>query len=376
MKTGPHIAVNTRFLMKDKLEGMGRFTWEIVRRMVQNHPEARFSFFFDRPFDPSFIPAANVKGYHLPPPARHPILFRIWFDWSVTRMLRKLKPDVFFSPDGFLSLRTRVPQVAVFHDLAFMHYPQDVKPAEAAYYHKFFPQFSHRARKIITVSEYTRQDVIAQFREDPDKISVVYNACSDIFFPVSEQEKAEIRARFSEGKPFFHFVGAIHPRKNLNNLIEGFNLFKQKTGLPHRLLLVGRKAWDTVKVIHSYAHSDYKEDIHFTGYVSDLELNQLYGASEALCYVPYFEGFGLPLVEAMQAETAILCSNVTSMPEVAGEAACLVDPLKPSEIAAGLEKISTDPGYRAALIHKGRERKSAFSWDSSAAKVWEILKLS
>ena len=368
-----HIAVNTRFLLKGGLEGMGRFTYEILNRLVNAHPDVKFSFFFDRPFDSRYIFGENVEAHVLFPPARHPFLFYLWFDWAVACKLKKLKPDLFFSPDGFLCRRTSVPQIPVFHDLAFMHFPEDVKKMEAWYYHKFFPDFSKKAAHIIAVSEYTRQDIIQQFGRPESEISVVYNACSDRFHPIGEQEKTKIRIRYAGGQPYFHFVGAIHPRKNLNTLIQAFDLFKQSTGLPHKLLVVGRKAWDFENVIHSYRESSFKSDILFTGFVPDEELNALYAASEALCYVPYFEGFGIPIVEAMNSETAVICSNVSSMPEVAAGAALLTDPRDAAGIAAAMRRITNEDGLREKLIQKGRHRRNAFDWDQSAEKVWKIM---
>lgn len=374
-KTKPirHVAVNTRLLLKGNLEGIGRFSVEILRRWVEQHPDVRFSFFFDRPYDERYRFGPNVEPHVLFPQARHPFLFIWWFEWSVARKLRQLKPDVFFSPDGYLSLRSGVPQVPVFHDLSFEHFPEDVKKLEAWHYRRYFPRFARKAAQIITVSEYSRQDILKLYKVPEEKVTVAHNGCSGNFFPVGEKEKAATRAAFSNGKPYFHCVSAIQPRKNLDNLIRGFDHFKQATGAPHKLIIVGRKAWNFEKIIHSYRDSAWQEDINFTGYVSDEELNRIYGASEGLCYVPYFEGFGLPLLEAMHCEVPILTSRVSSLPEVAGEAALYVDPYKPEEIGGAMAQLAASQALREKLIHSGNTQKTLFSYDRSAALIWNVM---
>lgn len=368
-----HIAVNTRLLLKGNLEGIGRFSDEILKRMVKAHPEVQFSFFFDREYDPRFIYGPNVTPYVLFPPARHALLFIAYFEFAVARKLRKLQPDIFFSPDGYLSLRGKVPQVPVFHDLAFEHFPEDIKRSEAWHYQRYFPRFARKAARIIAVSEYTRQDIVQQYAVPAEKIEVVYNACGPHFQPTSSEAQIATRQKFSGGQAYFHTVGAIQPRKNLVNLITAFNQFKDASGSPQKLLIVGRKAWNFEKVIHSYATSNHQDDIIFTGYVSDEDLRQIYGASDGLCYVPYFEGFGIPILEAMACETPIITSNVTSMPEVAGDAALLVDPKQPGEIAAAMRRLHDSPELASELVDKGQVRKQRYSWDRSATAVWNTL---
>lgn len=368
-----HIAVNTRLLLPSGIEGIGRFSIEILKRMVENHPETQFSFFFDRQYDEKYIFGPNVTPYVLIPQARHPFLFLWYFELSVARKLRQLKPDVFFSPDGYLSLRSSIPQVPVFHDLAFEHYPEDVKKIEAWHYRRYFPRYAKKAAQIIAVSEYTKQDIRDRYSVASDKIDVVYNACADHFQSLPIDQHAAIRDQYSEGKPYFHCVSAIQPRKNLDNLIAAFDQFKAQTGAEHQLLIVGRKAWDFEKVIHSYTKSAYQKEIHFTGFVSDEDLNRIYNASFGLVYVPYFEGFGLPIVEAMQCDTPVITSRVSSMPEVAGDAALLVEPRDVASISGAMQRLYQEDGLAEQLVHKGNERRAAFSWDRSAEKVWNVL---
>ena len=173
------IAVNTRLLLKDKLEGIGWVACECLSRIVKAHPDDEFYFLFDRKPDPKFIFAENVKPVVLFPQARHPFLYIIYFEISVRRTLRKIKPDVFVSTDAYLSLGSKTPQIAVFHDINFEHFPQDFPKLALWHYKKFFPKFARKAKKIITVSEFSKQDIIDNYKVEPEKIEVVYNGANE-----------------------------------------------------------------------------------------------------------------------------------------------------------------------------------------------------
>lgn len=184
-----NIAVNTRLLLKGKLEGIGWFTAETLKRITAQHPEHHFDFFFDRPYDPSFIFSSNVTPHILPPPARHPLLWFWWFEKSIPRELNQTKADLFLSPDGYGSLSTEVKQVIVIHDVAFEHFETHNKKAVQRYYKKYTPLYARRANRIATVSEYTKQNLIDFYKIPAGKIDVVYNGSHEYFRSLSEEEK-------------------------------------------------------------------------------------------------------------------------------------------------------------------------------------------
>ena len=220
------IAINTRFLLPHKMEGFGWFTYETVKRMVESHPEHEFIFFFDRPFDSKFIFGNNVLPVVLHPQARHPLLFKIWFNWSVTRALKKYKVDVFLSPDGYLSLKTAIKQIAVIHDINCEHYPNDLPRSALNYLKKYFPQFAKKANHIITVSNFSKNDIVKTYDIAESKVTVAHNAAAEIFKPISLVEQEIVRDKFADGLPYFIFVGALHPRKNVGRLLMAFDDFK------------------------------------------------------------------------------------------------------------------------------------------------------
>lgn len=368
-----HIAVNTRLFLSNRLEGISRFGWEVLQRMVLRHPEIHFSFLFDRAYDPSFIIADNITPYVIPPQARHPLLWFAWFHYQLPRKLDKIGADLFFSPEFYLSTHPTIPQIPVFHDLAYEHYPQDLKPFASWYCRRYSPRFAERAAHILTVSSFSKTDLVERYQLAPEKISVVYNGASPHFKPLSVAEQQVVREQYSEAKPYFHFVGTLNPRKNIENLLRAFDQFKTQTEAPHRLLIVGRKGWKYQAALDAYGNMIHKESVSFTGFVPDNELPKIYAASEALCYTPYLEGFGIPLLEAMQCETPIICSDRTSMPEVAGKAALLVNPFSVESITQAMIRIYREPALRNDLLQKARVQRQRFSWDQTYDRVWTAI---
>ncbi|MCS7075722.1 MAG: glycosyltransferase family 4 protein [Bacteroidia bacterium] len=368
------IAINTRFLLKGRLEGIGRFTLEITQRLVKKHPNDTFYFIFDRPYDKSFIFSENVIPVVVSPPARHPILWKIWCDWSVKRYLDKIKPDVYFSPDGYLPLKTDVPCVPVIHDLAFEHYPNDVPKRVLNFYRKHFPKYAHKAKHIIAVSEYTKRDIVEQYGVPVNKITVAYNAVSEIYAPSSEVEQISTRQKYTQGKPYFLFVGAIHPRKNVVNLLKSFDEFKKQYHTDHKLVIVGRKAWDYKDALQVYEQMEYKGEVVFTGHLEVEELRLLYGAAVCLVYISYFEGFGIPIIEALSCGCPVITSNVSSMPEVVGKAGLLVDPLDVQNIVRMMQKVALQTGKKEELLTHVPQQLSLFDWEKSADKVYQVIK--
>ncbi|TGE29189.1 glycosyltransferase family 4 protein [Hymenobacter metallicola] len=369
-----NIAVNVRFLLPgDKLEGIGRFTFETLSRLVRQHPEHTFHFLFDRAYDARYLFADNVVPHVLLPPARHPFLFVAWFEGAVAAWLRKHRPAVFLSPDGFTTLSTRVPRITVIHDLAFEHFPQDVDWLQRKYYHYFTPKFVRASARIVAVSEATKQDLVRTYGTAADKIRVVYNAADAHFRPLPAEEQQEVRDRFSAGKPYFLFVGALQPRKNLVNLLRAFDQFKTRTGSAAKLLIVGRTAWKAGPMFDAYQQMQHRGAVHLTGRVTDGELVQLYAAALTTVYVPYFEGFGIPIIEAQACASPVLTSNRSSMPEVAGSAALLVDPFSVDSIADGLSRLEADAELRQELRRQGLDNVHRFSWTRSAELLWQNI---
>lgn len=367
------IGINARLLLPNKLEGIGRFTFETLKRITQAHPEHEFYFFFDRPFSDEFVFGPNVKPIVLFPQARHPFLYYWFFHISMHKAIKKYSIDLLLSTDGYLSLPAKIPQVQVIHDLAFLHFKQGISKLEYWYYTTFFPKYAQLAKRIVTVSEYTKQDIVGQFHINPTKIDVVYNAPSAGFKAISEAQQSETRNEFAEGAPYFCYVGAMHPRKNIETLLKSFDAFKTQTKHPHKLVIVGRKAWQSENIEQAYANMHHQHDVIFTGRVSEADLYRLTASAFAMVYIPYFEGFGLPIVEAMACEVPVITSNVTSMPEVAADAGVLVSPHDAQQITQAMINLVENSDFYQQKKLASAKRKGDFSWDKSAQQLWDSM---
>jgi len=367
------IAVNTRLLIKGKLEGIGWFTYQTLERIVKNHPEHEFIFFFDRPYDPSFVFAPNVKPVVVHPQARHPLLFYIWFEWSLPFLLRKYKVDLFLSQDGYLSLSTKVPTCLVIHDLAFEHYPKHFTLSHLFYWRHYSPLFARKAKRIATVSTFSKNDIAEHYGIDPDHIDVVYNGAHTEYRPLGWDEREAVKKQYADGCEYFVFAGALHPRKNIVNLLKAFVAFKKRQRSNMKLVIVGRFAWKYDEVEEMKDEMLFKDDVKWVGYMNVDELSKVIGGAYALVYASLFEGFGIPILEALQCDVPAVVSNTSSMPEVAGNAALLVDPNDVDDIAAKMELIYKDEALRSRLVAAAREQVKKFSWDKTTAALWECM---
>ncbi len=366
------IGVNTRFLLGSKMEGFGWYTYEVCKRIVESHPEHQFVFFFDRPYLEKFVFAENVTPVVVSPPARHPILFMYWFEIGLKKALKKHKVDLFFSPDGYLSLSSAVPQVSVLHDLSFKHRPKDLPLLARRYLNYFFPRFVHKAKHIITVSQSSKNDIISTYEIPESKVTVAWNGASEAYRVLSIQERESTIRSITGGAPYFVFVGAITPRKNISRLLDAFHLFKSTTDFPHHLVIVGEAQWKNASVA-DHVHDTSKQYIHFTGHLPLEKLTQVMGSAYALVYVPFFEGFGIPLVEAMKCGIPIISGDRTSLPEVVGNAAIYCNPFETEQIVERMKELAGDANLHQQLSENSLQRSQSFSWDTTAKTVWNVL---
>ncbi len=367
------IAVNTRLLLKNRLEGIGIFTRETLSRITKAHPEHQFYFLFDRAYDESFIFSDNVTPVVAHPQARHPYLWYLFFEHGIPLKLRKIKPDLFLSTDGWIPTRLDIPTVNVIHDLNFLHHPEFVPPVVRRYYDRFFPKFARNATRLATVSQFSCDDILQSYQVPTERIDVVYNGANQAYRPYTEEEQSTVKQHYTDGKDYFLFVGLIHKRKNLANIFRAFELFKERTGSPMKLVVVGDKKWWAGEIEDTYLAMHYREDVVMLGRQQIDTLSALTAAATAMVYASLFEGFGQPIVDAFNAHTAVITSDVSSMPEIAGGAALLVNPYSVEEIAHAMEQLCLDENLRNTLIEKGIARKGIYTWNHTAELLWQTV---
>ena len=366
------IAVNTQLLIKDKLEGIGWFEYETLKRITTRHPEHEFYFIFDRPWHDDFIFSDNVHPLKSLLPSRHPFLWYVHFHHVLPALLKKHKIDLFVSPDGW-NVPAAFKSLIVLHDLNFLHFPRNLPLLYRKYYERFFPEYAKNAKHIVTVSNYSKQDICRSFSIPESQVDVVYNGASEEFVPLTPDEVTTVRQKYSDGEPYFIFVGALNPRKNIHKLLLAFDAFCRKHNSNTRLIIAGVPMFSSSfsqSNIDGLAHHDR---IRFVGRLDRAELARLTGGASALILPSTFEGFGIPIVEALYCDVPVITSNVTAMPEVAGQAALLIDPHSVESITHAMIRILDDTTLRKDLIEAGRLQRQKYSWDKAADMLWHSI---
>lgn len=371
-----NIAVNTQLLIAGKLEGIGWFSYELLKRITRQNPQHQFFFIFDRPWSEEFIFSDNITPLTTAIPSRHPILWYLRFNHGIPRLLRKHKIDLFFSPDGF-NVPAQFNSHLVIHDLNFEHFPENLPWKYRAIVRKNFRKYAGNANRLATVSEYSRQDIVQTYGISPDKIDVVYNAASEAFKPLNDETQQQVREQYTQGSPYFLFVGALNPRKNIHRLLQAFEQFCHQAShhQPAKLVIAGATMFSDGFYQDFYEQMQHKDKVVFTGRMQRDDLAQLTASALALVLPSTFEGFGVPLVEAMHCEVPIITAQATAMPEIAANAALYVDPYSVDSITRALQIIHADAPLRQQLIAHGRQQRLNFSWDQSAQKLWNSIAL-
>jgi len=310
------------------------------------------------------------KPLDLPPCARWRTLNARfgWLTIALPLAARRDRCDVLYFPYPVLPPYRPIPTVAMIHDLGFVrfpeHYPADmlrnlVGPMRSA---------ARRASLLVAVSESTKRDLVELFGISAEKISVVHHGVGAEFAPIPDARET-VRARIGIERPYVLFVGTVQPRKNLPRLIEAFARVVREQGIPHELIIAGQKGWLAEESLSAPQKFGIEHRVRFVDYVPEEMLPALYTAADALAFPSLYEGFGLPVLEAMACGAPVLTSNASSLPEVAGNAAILVLPTSVVQIADGLARILFDEGLRSSLQQKGVHRARSFTWANSARSL-------
>jgi glycosyltransferase involved in cell wall biosynthesis len=349
--------------------GIGRYTRGLVSAAIQLDRGNQYVLLVARggarPPSP-FPAAANVVWRSIPASERslailwHRLRLPLFADTWVGGA------DVFHSPDFTLPPLWSARGLLTVHDLTFMHYPECAPPGLVAYLNAAVPRSVRRARLVLADSESTKRDIIELLGTRPDKVRVVYAGVGPEFGPVAEEPiLAAVRARYGLAWPFVLNVGTLEPRKNHLRLIQAFaQLLPRHPDL--RLVLVGGKGWLYEDVQAEVARLELRDHVVFPGFVADADLPAVYSLAAVFAYPSLYEGFGLPVLEAMACGTPVVCSTASSLPEVAGDAALLVDPADVDALARALERALTDEPMRQDMRNRGKAQASRFTWSAAA----------
>ncbi|MBZ5728636.1 MAG: glycosyltransferase family 4 protein [Acidobacteriia bacterium] len=317
-----------------------------------------------RGFIPARFPTRRVSG--------NPFL-RLGFDLAMK--IRQDQPDL-LHVQYTAPLGCSVPVVVSVHDVSFLEHPEYFTRDRAWQLQWTVRRTIRRAAKVLTGSEFSRTSILKVYGDlDEDKVVVVPNAAAPEFRPISrEAASAFVRERFSLAAPFLLSVGDLQPRKNQIGLIDAFaRLVRAHPQLKHHLVLAGKETWFAGRVREAAEGSGVADRIQFFGFVSDRDLLQLYNACEAFVFPSFYEGFGLPVLEAMACGRSVVCSNTSALPEVVDGAAILFDPYAVDEIVRAIADILLDAELRARMERLGLQRAAHFSWQKTAARTLEVF---
>lgn len=361
--------------------GLGRYAESLARALLAQPPDlplvrsADFAFFYNREhgIEPlaglEHVPARTVSlGYK-------PWRMAVWAGQLAGIGFDRLLPGagLFHATEHLLLPLRRTPTVLTVHDLIFRRYPRHHKPLNRWYLNATMPLFCRRADHIIAVSEQTKRDVMAAYAAPADKITVIYEAADPRFTPQPPGRVAEARRRYHLPDRYLLFVGTIEPRKNLGRLLTAFERLHAER-LTDALVIVGKRGWLYDAFFARLEASPARQAVLFPGFVPDADLPAVYAGAQALAFPSEFEGFGLPVLEAMACAAPVVCSNRASLPEVAGDAALLVDPADVDALAAALRRILAEPDLAAELIRRGLAQAGRFSWQRAAAETRAVYR--
>lgn len=356
--------------------GISRYITCLVRAMVELDRSIELEVLVHRA-ERDVYAVPGLRALEFPGWTRAPVADIAWHSLALPAVAAARKYDVLFLPaaNRRLPVALPCPSVGTFHDIATLHVEGKYDRLRRRYLTWVLPTLVRRLDHVLAVSEATRRDVVERLDVPEHRVTVVPNGVDlDQFDVGSEADPGQSTSRRSRRRPYLLYVSRIeHPGKNHVALLDAFSELKRTDGIPHQLLLAGSDWLRADEVHRAAARSPAANDIRFLGFVPDDDLPDLYRNADIFVFPSRFEGFGLPLLEAMASGTPVACSNVSSIPEVAGDAAEYFDPGQPAAIASAVRRLLNDHRLRRDLVRRGLERSRRFSWTRTAERTLEIL---
>jgi glycosyltransferase involved in cell wall biosynthesis len=361
------IGIDASRALRARRTGTENYALELIRQLLAQGREHRFRLYCDQPPAPTLFgntANAEIRVIHWP---------RLWTHVRLSWEMVRRPPDVLFVPAHVLPLVCPSRSVVTVHDLGYLHYPEAHTHWQRAYLAWSTRWSARHATHLLADSIATRDDVLAQGLAPAEKLTVVYPGRDQTMRPVSDRETlSALRFRLDLGPRYVLHVGTLHPRKNLVRLIEAFALLGDE-GL--QLALCGERGWLPRSIERRVQELGIADRVRLVGYVDDRDLAALYSAAACFAYPSLFEGFGFPVLEAQACGTPVVASNSSSIPEVAGDAAVLVDPLDTTSISRGLERALNDEELRRGLVERGFANVARFSWVRCAEQTLDVLEM-
>ena len=380
------IGVDVRVLMDKHYSGISEYTANLLDALLRISRDDQWRLFYNSWDDLSDRMAVWQKDNTLVRASRWPNKI---FNYALQKGINYPKldqflggVDVFWSPHfNFTSLSPRPSgpkKIITVHDLSFLRYPEYFSVRKNIWHRSLgVVKAIKETEAVVAVSENTKQDIIELTGIPAEKVKVIYSGKNVSGKNVSADVCDEVRKKFGIGHNFLLYVGNIEPRKNIAGLIAAFNIlksFQDSLFFKTELVIAGAPGWKNRRIYQAWRTSPYRSSIKFLGYVDQAEKEALYSSAKVFVYPSFYEGFGFPPLEAMTYGLPVVCSHASSLPEVVGRAAVMVNPYKPEEIAYGIREIMVDDRLREDLISRGCQRSGLFSWDRAATEYLSVFR--
>ena len=360
-----HVGLNAQLLSLERTyrgAGINTYIYHLLRAIGQINSSHRFTVFLgERRFREERL-ALRYSTW----PTQRPWARIVWEQTALPMMARRTRVDLLHGMAFVAPLLTRCPSVVTVYDLSFLRYREAFRPLNRWYLSCFTPISVRRARRVIAISESTRQDLVERLRVPPDRVDVIYCGTDSMFRPLEAEAVDHFRRERGLPEQFVLFVGTLEPRKNVELLIRAYARWRPGNSGAPKLVIAGARGWYYEQIFRTAEAMGLTGDVLFPGYVAPEELPLLYNAAGLFVYPSLFEGFGLPVLEAMACGTPVICSNVSSLPEVAGDAALLVAPDDEGGLAETMLRAWEDRALRLDMAARGLSRARSFTWERTA----------
>jgi glycosyltransferase involved in cell wall biosynthesis len=367
-----HVTIDARYVAASQ-SGVGMYTANLVQALATLDSENRYTYII-RDGQPELIVGRNFRPWTTRISFENHWVGDLWQNVYLPLHLRTRRVDLFHGPAVFLPLiKLGFRTVVTIHDLVAFRFPQTI-PTKYALYMRLMIRLAVRsADRVITASMQTRNDLVERLRVPSDKIEVIHEALAASFTPVNDPARlAEVRRRYGLLEPYILFVGNLEPRKNLVRLIEAYARLKRRSAFPHRLVLAGKRGWLYRPIFEAVERFGLGREVVFTGYVPPEDLPVLYALADVFAFPSLYEGFGLPVLEAMACGTPVITACTGSLPEVAGDAAWYVEPEDVDAHTEGMARVLRDDEIRKRLVARGHLQAKRFSWTRTAKATLDI----
>jgi glycosyltransferase involved in cell wall biosynthesis len=354
--------------------GLGRYAESLARALITAHPD-RYALFYNRERGVEPLVGLEHLPTHTVALGYKPWRMLVWLGQLARVGFDHLLPEaeLFHATEHLLLPLRSIPAVLTVHDLIFRYLPAHHKPLNRWYLNLTMPLYCRRATHIVAISECTRRDLIAAYSLPPERITVIYEAAAPRFHPQPPEAVAAARARYGLPERYLLFVGTIEPRKNLPRLLAAFEAV-HADGLAEGLVVVGRRGWLYGDFFARLERSPVRDVVLFPGYVPDEDLPAIYAGAQALVLPSLYEGFGLPVLEAMACGTPVVCSNASSIPEIGGDVALYFDPTDVEAMTKIISRVLHDAALREEMQTRGLVQAARFSWERAAQETQAVYR--